>query len=117
MRYRKCRRGGAGNDSIIGNSADNNLRGNEGADTLNGGLGQDVLTGGMGQDTFQIQPGKGHAVVKDFTDGEDRILITAPVPVTTHIIGNNTELRSGNDLMAVVLDSSGLLHQDGLTFF
>ena len=109
--------GGTGNDSIIGNSADNNLRGNEGADTLNGGLGQDVLTGGMGQDTFQIQPGKGHAVVKDFTDGEDKILVTAPVPVTMRIVGNNTELRSGDDLMAIILDSSGLLQQDGLTFF
>lgn len=109
--------GGTGNDSIIGNSADNNLRGNEGADTLNGGLGQDVLTGGMGQDTFQIQPGKGHAVVKDFTGGEDKILVTAPVSVTTRFAGNNTELRSGKDLMAIVLDSSELLQQDGLTFF
>ena len=109
--------GGAGNDSIIGNAADNNLRGNEGADTLNGGIGQDVLTGGMGQDTFQIQPGKGHAVVKDFNDGEDKILVTAPVPITTRIVGNNTELRSGDDLMAIILDSSGLLQQDGLTFF
>ena len=113
--------GGAGNDSIIGNAADNNLRGNEGADTLNGGLGQDVLTGGMGQDTFQIQPGKGHAVVKDFTDGDDKILVTASVSFfTVRNVGNNTELRSGDDLMAVVLDStelSGSLQQDGLTFY
>ena len=110
--------GGSGNDSIIGNSADNNLRGNEGADTLNGGLGQDVLTGGMGQDTFQIQPGKGHAVIMDFTDGDDKILVTASVSFfTVRNVGNNTELRSGDDLMAIVLDFSGLFQQDGLTFF
>lgn len=109
--------GGAGNDSIIGNAADNNLRGNKGADSLNGGIGFDVLTGGLGQDTFQIQPGKGNAVVMDFTDGEDKILVTAPVAVTTRTIGNDTELLSGDDLMATVLNSSGLLQQDGLTFF
>ena len=109
--------GGTGNDSIIGNDADNKLRGNKGADTLNGGLGQDVLTGGMGKDTFEIQPGNGNAVVKDFTDGEDKILVTAPVPVSARIVGNNTELRSGDDLMAIVLDFSGSLQKDGLTFF
>ena len=109
--------GGTGNDSIIGNDSDNKLRGNKGADTLNGGLGQDVLTGGMGKDTFEIQPGNGNAVVKDFTDGEDKILVTAPVPVSARIVGNNTELRSGNDLMAIVLDFSGSLQKDGLTFF
>ena len=108
--------GGAGNDSIIGNSADNNLRGNEGADSLNGGLGLDVLTGGLGQDTFQIQPGNGNAVVMDFTDGEDKIMVTASVVVTIRVIGNDTELLSGDDLMAIVLDSSGLLQQDGLMF-
>ena len=109
--------GGTGNDSIIGNDADNKLRGNEGSDTLNGGLGQDVLTGGMGKDTFEIQPGNGNAVVKDFTDGEDKILVTAPVPVSARVVGNNTELRSGDDLMAIVLDFSGSLQKDGLTFF
>ena len=109
--------GGTGNDSIIGNDSDNKLRGNKGADTLNGGLGQDVLTGGMGKDTFEIQPGNGNAVVKDFTDGEDKILVTAPVPVSARVVGNNTELRSGDDLMAIVLDFSGSLEKDGLTFF
>ena len=109
--------GGAGNDSIIGNAADNNLRGNKGDDNLNGGTGFDVLTGGLGQDTFQIQSGKGNAVIMDFTDGEDKILVTAPAAVTARTVGNDTELLSGDDLMAIVLNSSGLLQQDGLKFF
>ena len=109
--------GGTGNDIIIGNSANNSLRGNEGADSLNGGVGLDVLTGGLGQDTFQIQPGIGNAVIMDFTDGEDKILVTDPVAVTARIIGNNIELLSGDDLMATVVDSSGLLQQDGLVFY
>ena len=108
--------GGSGNDSIIGNEADNNLMGNGGDDSLNGGLGFDVLTGGSGQDTFQIQPGKGNVVIMDFTDSEDKILITAPVIVTTRIIGSDTELLSDGDLMAKILNSSGLLQQDDLTF-
>jgi serralysin len=108
--------GGSGNDSIIGNEADNNLKGNGGDDSLNGGLGFDVLTGGSGQDTFQIQPGKGNVVIMDFTDGEDKILITAPITVTTRIIGSDTELLSDGDLMAKILNSSGLLQQDDLTF-
>ena len=57
----------------------------------------------------------------DFTDGDDKILVTASVSFfTVRNVGNNTELRSGDDLMAVVLDStelSGSLQQDGLTFF
>jgi Ca2+-binding RTX toxin-like protein len=90
--------------------------GNGGDDSLNGGLGFDVLTGGSGQDTFQIQPGKGNVVIMDFTDGEDKILITAPITVTTRIIGSDTELLSDGDLMAKVLNSSGLLQQDDFTF-
>ena len=53
----------------------------------------------------------------DFTDGEDKILVTDPVAVTARIIGNNIELLSGDDLMATVVDSSGLLQQDGLVFY
>ena len=52
----------------------------------------------------------------DFTDGEDKIMVTASVVVTISVIGNDTELLSGDDLMAIVLDSSGLLQQDGLMF-
>jgi serralysin len=43
-------RGGAGNDTIVGNAAINQLLGNGGADTLEGGLGADILDGGTGFD-------------------------------------------------------------------
>ena len=75
------------------------------------------MTGGLGQDTFLIQPGNGNAVIMDFTDAEDKIIVTDSVAVTTRIIGNDVELLSGDDLMAIVLDSSGLLQKDGSTFF
>ncbi|MDR2213193.1 MAG: M10 family metallopeptidase C-terminal domain-containing protein [Pseudomonadales bacterium] len=44
--------GGAGNDTIKGNSAANELRGGSGNDILEGGAGADVLRGGDGDDTF-----------------------------------------------------------------
>ncbi|QSJ20483.1 hypothetical protein JYQ62_18375 [Nostoc sp. UHCC 0702] len=44
--------GNAGNNVIIGNSADNTLIGLEGNDTLNGGAGYDWLIGGQGNDTL-----------------------------------------------------------------
>ncbi len=44
--------GGSGNDTIIGNSADNVLTGNAGNDTINGGDGNDTLYGGAGNDVL-----------------------------------------------------------------
>ena len=48
---------GYGNDSIIGNDAENHLEGRAGDDTLNGGKGNDVLNGGDGDDTLDGGPG------------------------------------------------------------
>jgi Ca2+-binding RTX toxin-like protein len=47
-------KGGGGNDSIIGNQADNSLWGNGGDDLLNGGKGADILIGGPGNDIFIV---------------------------------------------------------------
>jgi serralysin len=44
--------GGSGNDSILGNQADNRLVGGAGADWLQGLSGDDVLRGGPGDDTL-----------------------------------------------------------------
>ena len=109
--------GGAGHDSIIGNTANNDLRGNEGNDTLNGGQGLDVLTGGSGRDTFEVQSGQGHAVVMDFTDGADQIVVIDSGSVTTRIVGNDTELLSGDDLIATVLNSSGCFNRMDRHYF
>ncbi len=43
--------GGSGQDTIIGNSADNILRGGSGNDTLTGAMGNDMLHGDAGTDT------------------------------------------------------------------
>lgn len=56
-------RGGAGNDTLIGNSVRNLLFGNAGDDTFEGDGGNDVLRGGSGDDTYIWRLG----------DGRDRI--------------------------------------------
>lgn len=49
--------GGAGDDTLTGNSSANELVGNGGADTLNGGAGDDTLEGGAGDDTLNCGDG------------------------------------------------------------
>lgn len=49
--------GGAGNETVNGNSLTNALDGGTGNDTLNGGGGPDRLTGGDGNDTLAGGPG------------------------------------------------------------
>ncbi len=44
--------GGAGNDTLIGDTAADTLNGEAGSDTLRGKAGNDVLNGGDGDDTF-----------------------------------------------------------------
>src|SRR5262249_12841105 len=70
--------GGAGNDTITGNDADNVLFGGAGNDTLSGGkgndtlvgaAGNDTLTGGAGNDTFLFRDNFGADVVTDFHSG------------------------------------------------
>ena len=108
--------GGRSNDVITGNAADNVLRGLGGNDTLNGATGDDRLIGGRGQDTFQIQPGKGHVVIEDFTDGDDKIMIQKNIRTEKRTVGNDVEIFHNSDLMAVVQNATNLLQQDGLAY-
>jgi Ca2+-binding RTX toxin-like protein len=51
--------GGAGDDTLIGNSLSNILTGNSGNDKLNGADGSDVLTGGQGNDSYYFGAASG----------------------------------------------------------
>ena len=108
--------GGHGDDVITGNAGDNILSGNHGNDILFGEQGDDTLIGGRGLDTFRVKAGKGHAVIKDFTDGEDKIVAPNNVNLRGHEKGNDVQLFQSNDLIAVVENAAGLIQQDGSTF-
>ncbi len=74
--------GGAGNDRITGNIADNALSGGDGndtliggagADTLDGGSGADSLIGGVGDDTYIVREA-GTIIGEGTAQGFDRVV-------------------------------------------
>ena len=78
--------GDEGNDTLYGNSGNDTMSGGEGNDTLYGDHssgtiltdgGDDTLVGGVGDDTFVFTAVPGNDTIKDFTDGEDQIDLTA----------------------------------------
>ena len=73
--------GGSGNDGLVGGAGNDTLYGFAGDDVLNGGEGNDFLSGDAGNDIFIFSAGSGHDTIRDFTDGEDLIDISAlPTP-------------------------------------
>lgn len=69
--------GGTGNDLLMGFYGADVLNGGTGNDTLVGGAGVDVLTGGAGRDWFFFDTFStfGSDKIKDFTPGQDKIVI------------------------------------------
>jgi Ca2+-binding RTX toxin-like protein len=61
-------RGDAGADRLLGGG---------GSDRINGGAGGDRLAGGVGADVFAFRSGGGRDLVTDFSDGPDRLDLTA----------------------------------------
>lgn len=74
-------KGGSGNDTILGNQAENGLYGNNGNDTLTGGLGNDSIDGGQGTDSAVFSGNRagytisrsGGALIVSGADGTDTI--------------------------------------------
>jgi len=115
--------GGEGNDSLYGGQGNDTLIGGEGNDSLSGGQGNDKLWGGVGADTFHLALGDGHAVIRDFELGVDKIeavryperawpqsLDVADLSYFVTGSSSRTEVRAitpDNDLLAV-LDGVGV---------
>ncbi len=62
--------------STVGRATTGSTAG-RGRGRLAGAAGDDRLVGGPGADVFVVGPGEGQDTVTDFTDGEDRIDLTA----------------------------------------
>ena len=75
--------GGEGDDRLEDGAGDDALMGEEGDDTLDGGADNDVLYGGSGDDTFVFLAGHGTDTILDFTDGDDRIDLSAFSDITS----------------------------------
>ena len=69
--------GGDGDDRLYGGAGKDTLWGGVGNDTLYGGAGDDSLEGGAGNDTFVFGVNRGNDTIEDFTDGEDKIDLSA----------------------------------------
>ena len=71
--------GSANADVLMGGAGHDDITGGGGTDTINGGAGDDVMTGGSEADTFVFSPsdGDGDDVIVDFTNGVDKIDLSA----------------------------------------
>lgn len=65
--------GGQDADMLLGAGGNDVLIGSFGDDTINGGADNDFYLGGAGSDMFEWSDNFGRDVVKDFTDGVDRL--------------------------------------------
>ena len=66
-----------GDDRMYGENGNDRIYGGTGNDTIYGGAGDDALSGGADDDTFVFAPGNGDDTITDFTDGDDKIDLSA----------------------------------------
>lgn len=105
--------GEAGNDELNGRSGDDFLIGGSGNDMIIGARGDDILRGGSGMDGFAFDPsrrGEGTDNVRDFSLGEDKIVLNAAdvIDATPGLV--DFILANGGDSAAVL---AGLDAADG----
>ena len=94
-----------GNDNIFGGIGDDTVHGGIGNDTIYGGAGDDVLSGGAEDDTFVFAPGSGADTITDFTDGDDKIDLSAFADITS-VDDLSMDQREG-DVVIELYDQGG----------
>ena len=106
--------GGAGDDTMGGGVGDDTLYGGADDDTMGGGVGDDILDGGAGDDTFVFEAGHGNDTIKDFTDGEDLIDLSAFVGITS--FDDLTITQDGeNTVIDLTAHGGGTITLEGVT--
>ena len=101
---------------IDGKKGDDTASGGKGKDRLIWSHGIDEFAGGAGKDIFEISKGKGHAIITDFKNNKDKIVL--PNGSERLSIGNvkkDAYLYHGNDLMAIVEGAKNMLDVKGDT--
>jgi hypothetical protein len=93
--------GGAGADTIIGNSVNNVLKGN---------LGSDTLTGGSGSDTFlDTKAGHNGDTITDFSSGDKIVFSDATIGSFTYNLSGQTLTYSGGSLTLANLQAKTIV--------
>lgn len=92
--------GNEGDDQLFGAGGADRLTGNNGIDRLDGGTGDDVLTGGLDGDRFIFRTGSGRDVIRDFQNGQDRLVILSGADSFADVVvtdsGPHAVIRFGN---------------------
>lgn len=117
--------GGGGNDTILGNFADNVLKGNAGNDLiaaaagndlLDGGTGNDEMLGGTGDDTYIVGE-KGDVVTELANEGTDTVKAAIDYALTANveklILTGGALNGIGNDLANVLTGNAASNRLDG----
>ena len=94
--------GGAGDDAIIGNDANNRLVGRSGADDLRGGLGNDTLLGEAGNDRLRADEGR-----NELNGGSDDDTYRFDANAEHNIIEEDRE-QGGTDTLDFTESTSGI---------
>ncbi|TBG14757.1 M10 family metallopeptidase [Rhizobium leguminosarum] len=119
-------RAGSGNDTLVGNEADNALWGNagndtltgdSGNDTLDGGAGIDKMSGGMGNDVYIVDDAN-DAVIENVDEGTDTVRTTGSYTLSTNVenlvyIGTFGFSGTGNTAANVITGGTGIDWLDG----
>lgn len=95
-----------GNAAIngTGNAENNVIKGNGSANSLAGAGGDDTLKGGGGADIFAFATGSGRDTITDFSDGEDRIDLSAYTAIKS--FGDIASIDGGNGKATITLSGS-----------
>jgi glycerophosphoryl diester phosphodiesterase len=98
---------GAGNDFIVTGDGDDLIYAGQGNNTINAGTGGDTVYTGGGSDRFVLSAGAGALTIIGW-DRSDSISRGAGITATTNfsfaIVGNDTQISVGTDLLATVKD-------------
>lgn len=96
-------RGGAGSDVLLGGAGADTLSGDTGDDWISGGAGADVLAGGTGRDW--IEGGAGNDLITG-GDGADSLFGGDGADTVTAGLADSVQLGKDADLLDVVVDLS-----------
>ncbi len=120
--------GGNGNDSLYGGNGLSNfsdardtLNGGSGEDFLVGDMGNDILIGGSSADRFGFLGGRefvseflGVDIIRDFGDGEDRILLAKTV--FANLSGDTDSVIERNEFVAVIDDATAMTREELIVY-